>query len=236
MINLVLADDHKIIRDGIKSLLSGEPSIRIVGEASNGIELLEVLGTVDAHVALLDLNMPGMDGFEAMKHIKERFPQVKTLALSMLDHENYVLQVMDAGAMGYLLKNSGMEELVFGIRMAAQGTHYISSEISIALLHRLKTLQEQHALPHSLADVSTEKPSGDLSKREVEVLHLIAQGSTNAEIAEKLFTSRRTIETHRQNLLEKTGANNTATLIMYGISRGLLKANGAVPDEASSAT
>ena len=216
--------------------MSDEPSIRIVGEASNGIELLDVLVNVDAHVALLDLNMPGMDGFEAMKHIKERFPHVKMLALSMLDHENYVMQVMNAGAMGYLLKNSGMEELVFGIRMASQGAHYISSEISLALLNRLKTLQDQYAVPHSLADVTTEKPSSDLSKREVEVLHLIAQGFTNAEIAEKLFTSRRTIETHRQNLLEKTGANNTATLIMYGISRGLLKANGSVPDEASSAT
>ncbi len=236
MINLVLVDDHKIIRDGIKSLLSGEPTVKIVGEASNGIELLEVLAGVEAHVVLLDLNMPGMDGFEAMKHIKDRFPQVRTLALSMLDHENYVLRVMDAGAMGYILKNTGMEELVFGIRMASQGLHYISSEISMSLLHRLKSLQEQYAAPHSLADVTTEKPSGDLSKREVEVLHLIAQGFTNAEIAEKLFTSRRTIETHRQNLLEKTGANNTATLIMYGISRGLLKANGAVPDEASSAT
>ncbi len=230
MINIVLADDHKIIRDGIRALLSGESQLNVTGEASNGVEVLEILATrPEVDVVLLDLNMPVMDGFEAMEQIRERFPKVKVVALSMLDHENYVYRIMEAGAMGYILKNTGTEELVFGIQRAAQGIRFICSEISLNLLKRNKDLQ-QHTIPMGFAD-SSEKGTGDLSKREAEVLHLIAQGYTNAEIAEKLFTSRRTIESHRQNLLDKTGAKNTATLIVYGISKGLIRANAPVTDE-----
>jgi DNA-binding NarL/FixJ family response regulator len=231
MINLILADDHKIIRDGIKALLSGEPQLSVVGEASNGAEVLDLLAArPEVDVVLLDLNMPVMDGFEAMEHIRERFPKVKVVALSMLDHENYVYQVMEAGAMGYILKNTGTEELIFGIERAAQGIRFICSEISLNLLKRNRDLQQQQTIPMSFTD-SSEKSAGDLSKREAEVLHLIAQGFTNAEIAEKLFTSRRTIESHRQNLLDKTGAKNTATLIVYGISKGLIRTSTPVPDE-----
>jgi DNA-binding NarL/FixJ family response regulator len=232
MINLILADDHKIIRDGIKALLSGEPRLNVVGEASNGAEVLDLLAArPEADVVLLDLNMPVMDGFEAMEHIRERFPKVKVVALSMLDHENYVYQVMEAGAMGYILKNTGTEELIFGIERAAQGIRFICSEISLNLLRRNKDLQQQQQpVPMGFAD-SSERSAGDLSKREAEVLSLIAQGFTNAEIAEKLFTSRRTIESHRQNLLDKTGAKNTATLIVYGISKGLIRTSTPVPDE-----
>lgn len=218
MIRLLLADDHKIIRDGIKSLLAEEPQIQVVGEAANGVELLDILTHTTAEVALIDINMPEMNGFDTAKRMKEQFPTVKVLALSMLDHENYINQMLDAGASGFLLKTAGRQELVHAICSVAGGTPYICSEIALSLLQKLRNIQSGQRTSVE----NKEKTGSDLSKREIEVLQLIAQGYTNAEIAEQLFTSRRTIETHRQNLLEKTSSNNTATLIRYAISNGLI--------------
>ncbi|MBC6991089.1 response regulator [Hymenobacter sp. BT491] len=214
MIRLVLTDDHAIIRDGIRSLLRDQPDLEVVGEASNGLELLELLPSTPADVVVLDLNMPGMDGFETLTHLQRDFPEVRVLVLSMLDHERYVAQALNAGASGYALKNSRRAELVFAIHSVAEGQQYLCSAIGLNLLNKMQNSD----------GVSSDGPrtNGNLSKRELEVLKLIAEGLTNAEIADKLFTSKRTVETHRQNIIEKTQAKNTAALIKFAMSNGLL--------------
>jgi DNA-binding NarL/FixJ family response regulator len=216
MVNIILADDHKIIRDGIKAFLREDADINVIGEASNGNELLKTLSEVKPDVVLMDINMPEMDGFEATKAIKEQFPDIKVLILSMLDHENYVQKMLDAGAMGYTLKNTGKDELLYAIKMVAEGNRFICTDVALSFLNKL-----QNGVPVTRA-VSAEKKSSDLSAREVEVLRLIAEGMTNAEIADKLFTSKRTIESHRQNIIDKTQVKNTASLIKYALTNGLI--------------
>lgn len=217
MINIILVDDHSIIRDGVKSMLRGEETMKVVGEAANGQELIDLLERENpgADVVLLDINMPIMDGYEAMVHLQAHYPELKVLVISMLDHEKYIMRMLDSGALGYGLKTMGKVELIHGLRMVAQGHRFICSEIGYSLLTRM-------SLPPGNNSEKEQKQTGDLSKREVEVLLLIADGLTAAQIADKLFTSKRTIESHRQNLLEKTQSKNTAALIRYASTTGLL--------------
>ncbi|MCB2406805.1 response regulator [Hymenobacter lucidus] len=214
MIRIILTDDHAIIRDGIRSLLRDEPGLQVVGEAGNGEELLALLPTMPADVVLLDLNMPGMDGFATLAALREQHPQVRVLVLSMLEHERYVAQALDAGALGYALKNTGRSELVYALHTVAADQPFLCTAIGLSLLRKVQ-------IPDQVTPDGV-KVSGGLSKRELEVLQLIAEGLTNAEIADKLFTSKRTIETHRQNIIEKTQAKNTAALIKFAVSSGLL--------------
>ncbi|QIL76133.1 response regulator transcription factor [Hymenobacter sp. HDW8] len=215
MIRLILADDHAIIRDGIRALLTEDAGLEITAEASNGQELLDKLATTPCDVVLMDVNMPVMDGFEAMLHLRRDFPDVKVLVLSMLDHPNYVVRMLNAGASGYVLKNADVAEIIHAIRTVASGRQYLCTEIGLNLL-------QQVSVSGPLPEATTRK-ANDLSKRELEVLTLIAEGLTNAEIADKLFTSKRTIETHRQNIIEKTQAKNTAALIKFAVSEGLIE-------------
>ncbi|MCB2376443.1 response regulator transcription factor [Hymenobacter sp. BT635] len=214
MIRIILTDDHAIIRDGIRSLLREEPDLEVVGEAGNGEELLAMLPTTPADVVLLDLNMPGMDGFATLDALREQYPQLRVLVLSMLDHERYVAQALDAGALGYTLKNTGRSELIYALNTVAAGQPFLCTAIGIGLLRKFQSPEQ--------AGTEATRGGSTLSKRELEVLQLIAEGLTNAEIADKLFTSKRTIETHRQNIIEKTQAKNTAALIKFAVSSGLL--------------
>lgn len=214
-IRLILVDDHTIIRDGIKALLKDKEDIQVVGEAGNGKELLGLLANTPADVVMMDVNMPEMDGFETTTYLKEHYDHIKVLVLSMLDHESYISKILAAGASGYMLKNTGREELVCGIRIVASGGQFICSTVALNLL---KKLQNPNYKPASTED----KQTRDLSQREIEILKLIADGLTNAEIADKIFTSKRTVETHRQNIIEKTKAKNTAALIKYAISKGII--------------
>ena len=217
MINLIITDDHKIVRDGLKALLQDYGTVRVVGEAASGSELLDILPEVEADIVLLDISMPGMDGFDTVDHILKRYPALKVAVLSMLSHERYVNRMMELGASGYILKNAGKEELCCALQLIAQGCRYISPDVTLELLRKVKQLP---------ADIPAANENGEahreLSKRELEVLSLIGEGYTNAEIAEKLFTSKRTVETHRQNLLDKTKARNSAALIKYALRRGLI--------------
>lgn len=215
MIKVVLADDHTLIRDGLKSLLKSDRSIQVIGEAENGVQLLELLKTITPDVVMLDLNMPVMDGFEALTHLQANYPHVKVLILTMLDQDSYVTKVRTAGALGYVLKSAGRTELIHAIKTVADNNSYICSEVALNLLNRV------NRGPADQPEVQG-KAANDLSKREMEVLRLIAEGYTNAEIADKLFASKRTIESHRQHLIEKTKAKNTATLIKYAIQQGLI--------------
>jgi DNA-binding NarL/FixJ family response regulator len=213
---LLLADDHTILRDGIRSLLSAEPDLDIVGEATNGAEVLALLEHTPADVVLMDVQMPVLDGFATMPELRRRFPEVKVLVLTMLDHENYVARMLDAGALGYVLKNAAISEITYAIRTVAAGGPFLCTEIGMNMLYR------------AVANASLLTPengghsSAELTARELEVLKLIAEGLTNGEIADKLFTSKRTIETHRQNIIGKTQAKNTAALIKLAVGRGLI--------------
>ncbi len=133
VIKVIIVDDHTIIRDGIKALMRDNDEILIVGEASNGKELIEILPELAADVILMDINMPEMDGFETTGYMREKFPDIKVLVLSMLDHENYIAKAFDAGATGYLLKNTGREEMVCAIKIIANGGRYLCSDIGFNL-------------------------------------------------------------------------------------------------------
>ncbi|AKD05068.1 response regulator transcription factor [Pontibacter korlensis] len=213
-IRVIVTDDHKIIREGLRSLLERDSELAVVGEAANGTELLYLLENTTVDVVLLDVHMPVMDGFETLQQLTEHYPEVKVVVLTMLDNVATLHRLLEIGAMGYVLKDTGREELCSAIKLAASGTPFISSGMSIKMLQRVV---------HPAAEHGTVITEGkELSKRELEVLALISEGYTNAEIAEKLFTSKRTVETHRQNILEKTQAKNTANLIKYAIQHNLI--------------
>jgi DNA-binding NarL/FixJ family response regulator len=212
-IKVLLVEDHELVRDGIKSLLNSHPNISVVGEASNGAEAIDKINTLIPDLILMDLNMPVMNGQECTKFIKRNFPEIKILILSMHDNENYLLEIIEAGADGYILKSSSKEELIFAIKKVANGGIYIGSEFTKNIISKFKS-----TLPKNISkDVNI-----DLSDREKSVLKLISEGYTNNEIADKLFTSIRTIETRRKRLLDKTGTTNTATLIHFAVKSGLI--------------
>jgi DNA-binding NarL/FixJ family response regulator len=215
MIRVLLADDHAILRDGLRALLMREPDIEVVGGASHGQGVLDLLADTAVDVVLMDLNMPVLDGFATMPLLREQYPEVRVVILSMLDSESYVHRVLQAGALGYVLKNAESSEIIFAIRTVAAGHSFLCSEIGIAVLNQLVSAP-------TVTENTLRKANG-LSNREMEVLRFMAEGLTNAEIADKLFTSKRTVETHRQNIIEKTHAKNTAALIRYAISQGLIK-------------
>jgi DNA-binding NarL/FixJ family response regulator len=217
MIRVLLTEDHQVVRNGIKSLLGKEEGLEVVADVANGKQALELLESgIETDVILTDINMPGMSGIELAALVKSKFPDVKIIVLSMLDNEKYIVEAFKAGACGYILKNVTSDELVFSIKYVCQNNErYICRELSLRLLDKL--IYKPNVV------VSEEIKDIDLSKREVEVLTLIAEGYTNLEIADKLFTSKRTVEGHRQNLIDKTGSRNTAALIRYAILSGLIK-------------
>lgn len=212
MINILLAEDHVLLRDGLKLLLTDQPEMQVVAEASNGKEVQRLLQENSVDVAILDINMPEMDGIQTAEYIRQAYSNVKVIMLSMLDNESYVTKSFQAGATGYILKNTGKEEFINAIKLVMEGHPYISHKISALLVKRIK--------PDVVENVEVDI---HLSNRELEILNYIAEGFTNGEIAEKTFTSKRTVETHRKNLIEKTGTKNTASLIKYAILNGILK-------------
>jgi len=215
MIRVILAEDHNIVRNGIRNLLEKEKDLKIVGEALNGRDVLDMIekGTA-ADIVLADINMPVMNGIEMASQVSAVSKNTKIVILSMLDHERYVVQAFQAGVSGYLLKNIGADELVFAIRHIHIDGRYICSELALRFLDRLIAQPDRHR--HE-AETGVE-----FSAREIEVLMLIADGLTNQEIADRLFTSKRTAEGYRQALIEKTHSRNTAALIRHAIQHGLI--------------
>lgn len=218
-IKILLADDHNVVREGIRSLLEKHTNIEIIGEGSNGNEILELLrkteikGQVD--LVLADIDMPEMDGIDLTIQLKKEFSSVKVVILSMLDHEKYIYQAYQAGANGYLLKSISEEEFVFSLHFVNSGNFYLSAEIAHNLIAKMG---HTPFIDQSKANIDFE-----LSTRELEILGLIADGYTNIEIADKLFTSKRTVEGHRLQMISKVGVRNTAALIKFAFNRGLIK-------------
>ncbi len=231
MIRVILADDHKLIREGLKAILEeAGTDLSITGQAASGAEVLSLLAGQAADVVLMDLDMPQLNGIEATRLITQRFPAVKVLVLSMLENEQFMLDATAAGARGYLLKSAGAKEVVFAIRTVAGGGEYFGSDIAKMLLLKLQdTRQRPVARPRPGPKNGRTPPAengaengASITPRELEVLHLISQGYTTAQIAERLATSKRTVETHRHNLLDKTGSSNTAALLLYAASHRLI--------------
>ena len=214
MSRIFLVDDHVIVRDGLRAMLATEPSLTVVGEASHGQELLDKLPTTPTDVVVLDANMPVLDGLATTLRLRAEYPAIRILVLSMLAHERYVGQLFDAGAAGYMLKSADKAEIIMGIQTILSGRQFLSSDLGMAMLRKV--------LAHDSETPTEPTPASRLSRRESEVLNLLAEGLTTSEISERLFTSKRTIETHRQNILEKTQTKNTAALIRMAVTQGLL--------------
>ena len=206
MIKIVLAEDHLVVLNGVRLLLESQTDLEVIGEGTNGNMILEGFkaGNIP-DVLITDINMSDMDGLELINQVKKLYPTVKVIVLSMLNNMQYVLQAFQNGANGYLVKNVGYEEMLYAIRHVAKGRKFICEDISLLMLD---TLQKS---PTSFLDIEQIMLKIGLTEREMEVLELIGEGFTNLQIADKLFLSKRTVEGHRQNLLEKTGVKNTAS-------------------------
>jgi DNA-binding NarL/FixJ family response regulator len=212
MIQVVIADDHQIVLDGLKSLLRYEKDIKVIGEALNGIRLLELLKNQQADIAVIDIDMPLMNGIETTKEIKVLYPAIKVLILSMYNDNNYISRLIESGASGYILKNKGKEELVSAIRKIAEGGQYLGDAV-------LKTLMDEMQKPKK----KIEDNQVPLTKREKEVLIHIANGNTTPIIASKLCIANSTVETHRRNLIDKLGVANSKALIKFAFENGYMK-------------
>lgn len=214
--NIILAEDHNIVRNGIRMLLESEKDFNVIADMENGKQVLETLDTIgDIDLILTDINMVDVDGIDLLKEVKKIKPHIHVVMLSMHDSEKYVIEAFLEGASGYLLKNVSADELIFSIRHIQAGGKYLCSELSMKMLDNLIN-QKQYQYHKTDLNV-------DFSQREIEILQLIAEGLTNSEMADRLFISKRTIEGHRQSLLEKTESRNTATLIRFAILHGIVQ-------------
>lgn len=214
-IKVIIADDHKIIRVGLRGLLDREADIEVVGEAENAEDVLKVLAEHPADVVLMDIDLGQTNGIKATASIKALYPHLHVLGLTMHEEPEYIIKMLEAGASGYLLKNAGREELLTAIHTVAKGDSYFSQKVSATLLQTITGQKAAAGEPRK----SIQTP---LSDREIEVLRLIAQEFSNGEIAEKLFISIRTVDTHRRNLLEKLQVKNTVGLVKYAIEKGII--------------
>ncbi|MDO8735806.1 MAG: response regulator transcription factor [Thermoleophilia bacterium] len=214
-IRILLADDHAILRAGLVRLLSEEPDIEVVGEADNGREAVQKVQELHPDIVLMDIGMPVMNGMEATKQIKKRDSDVKILVLTMHDNEEYLFQVLQAGASGYVLKKAADSDLVNAIHVVSRGDCFLYPSAAKMVvedyLEKLKHGQE----PTSSFDTLTD--------REREILTLVAEGYTNREIAEALFISVKTVETHKANIMEKLNLHKRAELVRYAIKKGMLQ-------------
>jgi len=209
-ISVYLVDDHSLFREGLKMLLSNLAYIDQIYEAENGQQFIEGLAKHPVDIAMLDIEMPVMNGIEAAKQAKKMAPGIKLIALSMYSDENYYLSMIEAGTCGFLLKNSNFTEVEKAILDVYNGKSYISIEILNNILKHSQKVELNHLCE-------------SLSEREVEVLLLICKGLTNSEIADQLVLSKRTVDKHRENLLLKTQSKNTANLVMFAIKNGYLE-------------
>ncbi len=213
MINIIIADDHQMFIDGIKSLLKTNKNMSIVGEANNGVQLLEVLAQTPADIILMDVNMPEMDGIEATKQVCQKYPNIKVLMLTMFNTRDYIEKLLRAGAHGYILKNTGKEELHEAIETLIRGESYFSKEVTERIMEGLQKKKAAESNPMMV----------ELTEREKDVLKLIAQELTTQEIADKLYISFHTVETHRKNLISKLGVRNIAGLVKYAMMNGFVE-------------
>ena len=212
---VLLADDHGIVRRGLRTLLESEPGITVVAEAADGIEALRLATEHRPEIMIVDVGMPRLNGIEVVRRLRAELPATRTLVLTMHEEEEYVLHVVRAGASGYLLKDSATAELLQAVRDLHAGRGHFGP-------YAARVLAEQVHQPRRDLD----DPYGRLTTREREVFHLLIEGSTTKEVARALEISAKTAENHRAHVLEKLGAHNTADLVRYAVRKGLLGRGG----------
>jgi two-component system, NarL family, response regulator NreC len=212
MITIVLADDHLVVRKGLRALLSAESDFDIVGESGDGLETVEIVEALQPQILVLDLMMSGINGLEVARQLSKRTPQTGIVILSMHSNEAYVLEALRSGAKAYILKENSADDLVRAIREVSAGRRYLSSPLSERAIE---------AYTHK-TDESVQDPYEQLTDREREVLQLAAQGNSNVEIASRLFISPRTVETHRANLMHKLGLRTHTELLQFAMLRGII--------------
>lgn len=207
---IVLADDHALVRDGIRSLLETESDLEVIGEASNGKEAIDLVAEVNPNILIIDIRMPVMNGIDAVAELTKSKSPVKTIILSMHDSEEYILKSISSGANGYLLKDTDKSEFIKAIHTVREGGKYFSGDISNVLVNNLLGAKKE------VVKEETPKKTGenvfDLTNKELKVLELVLSGLTNQQISEKLQNSKRTIETHRFNLMRKMDVKNLIDL------------------------
>ena len=212
-IKILIADDHQLIIDGIKSLINNVPQFDLIAEANNGKEAVKIAKLINPDIVLMDIDMPIMNGIEATEKIKSFNPEIKIIILSMHNEKGLVKKLIRLGADGYLLKNSDQNELIEAISKVASGQQYFSPEVTMSLLNKETEIKSSFKANSIISD---------LTDREIEILKLIAQGYSNKEIGEKLFISHRTVDTHRTNLMKKINVSNIAGIITFAIKNGFV--------------
>lgn len=213
-IRVLLVDDHAIMREGLRLVLAAESHIEVIGEAEDGRQALDLVATLHPDVVVMDIAMPTLNGLEATRQIRQRFPQVQVVILTMHDNQLYYLQIAKAGAAGCVLKRSMGKDLVTAIEAAARGESYLPPAIAATLLADYRRL----------ADRSVPEEVVPLTEREREILQLIAEGQTNREIADLLTVSIKTVQAHRANIMEKLGVHDRTDLVKYAIRTGIITA------------
>lgn len=212
-IRYVIADDHKIFRQGLKLVLDDDPDLLLAGEAENGYELMELIQSVEVDIILLDLKMPDMDGFEATQEIRRCYPDIKIIILTMHSEDSFILHLLELGANGYLIKNTGASEILRAIHTVHETNYYFNEMVSKALLKKIAV--NDNYRPRNIDKV-------ELTDREKQVLKLICEEKTAPEIGAIMFLSPRTIEGIRATLLEKIRVRNIAGLVLYAVKNGLV--------------
>ena len=211
LIRVLLADNHTLVRAGLRALLQNIEGIQVVAEAGDGREALHLIAVHQPDLVLMDIAMPEMNGLEATAHVVKEFPQVRVIILSMHANEEYVLQALRTGAMGYVLKDAGLSELELAVRASVRGETYLSPAVS------------KHVVADYVRRVSSEPSSLEqLTSRQREILQLIAEGRTTKEIADLLYVSVKTVETHRLQLMKRLNIHDIAGLVRYAIRMGLV--------------
>ncbi|MFY0602752.1 MAG: response regulator transcription factor [Flavobacteriaceae bacterium] len=203
-IRILIADDHQIVIDGLKSLIKNEKHISVVAEACDGKQVLQILEDIAIDIAILDIEMPNLDGVQTTIEIRELYPDIKVLILTMYNKAEFIKNIISAGAHGYILKNKGKEELVKAINIINNGDEYFGDAVTKTLITDLKQKEKKEQQIR-------------LTKREKEVLMLIADGKTTPQISHELFIAASTVETHRRNLIDKTGVSNSKGLVKFAL-------------------
>jgi len=215
-IKILLVDDHSVVRSGLRSIFKTNKDFTVIGEASNGIDGVRMASRLKPDVIILDISMPKMNGIEATRLIKEKHPEIKVLILTIQEKEEYVYEMIKAGANGYVLKDAEKQDIFLAVRSIAAGEPFFSPDVSRLIIEYItKREKENGHQPHS--------PGKNLTKRENEILCLISQGLSSRKIAEKLYLSTSTINTHRANLMQKLNIHDTASLVKFAIQQGIVK-------------
>ncbi len=216
MVKIILTEDHQLVRKGVKSLLEKEPDFEVIAEFASGESVIKELRSgLEADIIFVDIKMADIDGITLSEIIKNEFPELKVIVLSMMDHEKYLKDAFEAGVKAYLLKNASAEEMIFAVKHVYDGNTFLCSELSMKMFHKVMAFEGRF--------ISQQPSDLSLSERELSVLNLTADGYTNSEVADILKMSKRTVEGMRKNLIDKSGTKNTAGLIQYAFRTGIIR-------------